>query len=140
VLGEYVRSRQHVVLGTAHDLADFEAWQVLGQWVITGDKATYKSVSPRHPFDPAKGQWGAFDVAARVGELRVVDAGTLNNGFADPAKSARRAWSAGAGVDWFPNKLVRFVLDVDHTWYTRGLATGDRAAETSIVGRAQLAF
>ncbi len=140
VLAEYVRSREHVVLGTQRELADFEAWQVLGQWVITGDDATFKSVAPRHPFDPATGEWGAFDVAGRLGELRVVDAGTLDRGFADPAKAARRAWSAGAGVDWFPNRAVRFVLDVDHTWYTRGFKTGDRPAETSIIGRAQLAF
>jgi phosphate-selective porin OprO and OprP len=83
VLAEYVRSRQHLVLGTQHDLADLEAWQVLAQWVITGEDATYKSVTPT-------GKYGAFDVAARVGELRVVDAGTLDRGFADPARSARR--------------------------------------------------
>lgn len=140
LLGEYVRSHQHVVLGTKRDLAELEAWQVLGQWVVTGEKATYRSVTPAHPFDPSKRQWGAFDIAARVGELRVVDAGTLNNGFADPTKSARRAWSAGAGTDWFLNRTFRFVLDVDHTWYTRGAKVGDRPSETSIIGRVQAAF
>lgn len=140
VLAEYVRSRERVALGTKRELADFEAWQVLAQWVITGDDASYRSVAPRHPFDPAKGQWGAFDVAARVGELRVVDAGTLHDGFADPTKSARRAWSAGAGVDWFVDRAARFVLDVDRTWYPRGFEVGERPAETSIIGRAQLAF
>ena len=133
LLGEYVRSRQHIKLGGKHELADLEAWQVVGQWVITGENATYKSVTPN-------GKRGAFDVTARVGELRVVDAGTLDNGFADPTKSARRAWSAGIGGDWFANRAVRFVLDVDRTWYTRGAKTGDRPAETSIIGRAQLAF
>lgn len=140
MLAEYVRSREHVALGPKHDLADFEAWQVLGQWVITDDDATYKTVAPRHPFDPAKRQWGAVDITARVGELRVVDARTLDRGFADPTKSARRAWAVGGGADWFLNRNVRFVLDVDHTWYTRGFKVGDRPAETSIVGRAQLAF
>jgi phosphate-selective porin OprO/OprP len=133
LLGEYVRSRQHIELAGRHDLADLEAWQLLVQWVITGEHASYKSVRP-------KGKYGAFDVAARVGELRVVDAGTLDNGFADPTKSARRAWSAGIGGDWFANRVVRFVLDVDRTWYTRGAKVGDRPAETSIIGRAQLAF
>lgn len=139
-LAEYVRTAQDVKIGSKRETATFEAWQVVGQLVVTGDKASYKSVMPRHPFDPAKGEWGEFDVAARVGEIRVVDDGTLNDGFADPAKSARRAWSAGAGVDWFPNRTIRFVLDVDHTWYTRGARTGDRPAETSIIGRAQAAF
>ena len=140
LLGEYVRTQQHLVYGAKHEIAELEAWQVLGQWVITGEKATYKSVTPARRFDPSKHQWGAFDVAARVGELRVVDAGTLNNGFADPTKSARRAWSAGVGTDWFPNRTFRFVLDVDRTWYTRGAKVGDRPSETSIIGRVQAAF
>jgi len=140
LLAEYVRSRQHIVLGTSHEIADVESWQVVGQWVITGDKATYKSVTPVHPFDPKKHQWGAVDVAARIGELRIVDEGTLDNGFADPNKSARRAWSAGVGTDWFLNRNIRFILDVDRTWYTRGFKPGDRPEETSLIGRAQAAF
>ena len=140
LLGEYVRSQQHVRLGSQHELAEFEAWQVLGQWVLTGERASYKSVTPAQPFDPSKGQWGAFDVAARVGEIRVVDAGTLDEGFADPARSARRAWSIGLGADWFFNRSFRFVLDVDRTWYTRGATIGDRPSETSIIGRVQAAF
>ena len=95
---------------------------------------------PLHPFDPSKHEWGAFDVAARVTELRVVDPGTLNDGFADPTRSARRAWSEGVGADWYPDRTVRFMLDVDHTSYTRGATMGDRPSETSIIGRAQAAF
>jgi phosphate-selective porin OprO/OprP len=141
LLGEYVRSAQDVKIGSNRETATFEAWQVVGQWVITGDKASYKSVTPNHPFDPSKGQWGAFDVAARVGELRVVDDSTLNDGFADPNKSVRRVWQATGGVDWFPNRTIRFMVDVDHLWYTRGAKNGgDKEAETSIIGRAQAAF
>jgi phosphate-selective porin OprO/OprP len=140
LLSEYVRSVQDVKLGSQRETATFEAWQVVGQWVVTGGKASYKGVTPEHPFDPSKGQWGAFDVAARVGELRVVDAATLNDGFADPAKSVRRVWQATGGIDWFPNRTIRFVLDVDHLWYTRGAKTGDRQSETSIIGRVQAAF
>jgi phosphate-selective porin OprO/OprP len=140
VLSEYVRSAQDIKLGSKHETATFEAWQVLGQWVLTGDKASYKGVTPKHPFDPWNGQWGAFDVAARVGELRVVDAGTLNDGFADPNKSVRRVWQATGGADWYPNRTIRFMVDVDHLWYTRGAKTGDRQSETSIIGRVQAAF
>jgi phosphate-selective porin OprO/OprP len=140
VLSEYVRSAQDIKLGSTHETATFEAWQVLGQWVLTGDRASYRGVTPKHPFDPVTGEWGAFDVAARVGELRVVDAGTLNEGFADPAKSVRRVWQATGGADWYPNRTIRFMVDVDHLWYTRGAKTGDRQSETSIIGRVQAAF
>ena len=140
VLTEYVRTAQDVKLGNQRETATFEAWQLVGQWVITGGDASYKGVTPTHPFDPSKGQWGAFDVAARVGELRVVDAETLNAGFADPTRSVRRVWQATGGTDWYPNRTIRFVLDVDHLWYTRGAKTGDRQSETSIIGRVQAAF
>ncbi len=137
---EYVRTQQHVVNGTKKAIATLEAWQVLASFVITGEDASYLGVTPALPFDPSKGTWGAFDVAARVGELRVVDDTTLNEGFADPMKSVRRAWSAGAGIDWYPNRTIRFMLDLDHTWYTRGAKMGDRPSETSLIGRAQVAF
>jgi phosphate-selective porin OprO/OprP len=140
LLSEYVRSAQDIELGSRRETATFEAWQVVGQWLVTGDKASYKGVTPEHPFDPSKGEWGAFDVAARVGELRVVDASTLNDGFADAAKSVRRVWQASGGADWYPNRTIRFVLDVDHLWYTRGAKIGDKPSETSIIARVQAAF
>ncbi len=141
VLAEYVRSNQTVALDGNHGTASFEAWQVLGQWVVTGDDATYKSVTPKHPFDPAKGELGAIDVAARFTELRAVDGEAFSGGFADLGKSARRAYSAGGGADWFLSKAYRFALDIDHTWFARGAADGaSRPAETSITGRVQATF
>lgn len=140
VLGEYVRSVQHVVLDGTHDNVAIDAWQVLGQWVLTGEDTSTRSVTPRHPFDPATGAWGAFDVAARIGELRLVDGSVFDGGFADPTKAARRAWSAGGGADWFANRAIRVALDLEHTWYTLGGKLGDRSPETSIIGRFQAVF
>jgi phosphate-selective porin OprO/OprP len=140
VLAEYVRSVQHVVLNGSHDRVSADSWQAVVQYVITGDDASYNSVTPKHPFDPKHGQLGAFDVAARVGELRVTEGHVFDAGFADPTKSARRAWSGGLGVDWFANRSFRAVLDLERTWFTLGAKTGDRTAETSLVGRVQLVF
>jgi phosphate-selective porin OprO/OprP len=139
LLAEYVRSVQHVVSNGTHDNVAADAWQAVAQYVITGDDATYNSVTPRHPFDPKTGAIGAFDVTARVAELRQTD-GTVFALMADPTKSARRAWSGGLGVDWFANRSFRAVLDLERTWFTLGAKVGDRAAETSIIGRVQLAF
>ena len=148
LLGEYVRSVQHVVLNGTHDRVVADSWQAVVQYVLTGDDATYNSVTPRHPFDPKTGAIGAFDVAARVGEIRVTD-GQVFDKFADATKSARRAWSTGVGIDWFANRSFRAVLDVERTWFTLGakpaatektLTVADRAAETVIVGRVQLVF
>jgi phosphate-selective porin OprO/OprP len=139
-LAEYVRSVQHVELAGAYDRAVLDAWQGVAQWVITGENATYNSVAPAHPFDPIKGHLGAFDIAARYGELRLADGSLFDRGFADPTKSVHRARSFGAGLDWFPNKQIRFVFDVEHTWYWLGAKAGDRPPETSLVGRVQTVF
>lgn len=140
VLAEYIRSVQHVVLDGNHQRVAADSWQAAAQWVITGDDATFKSVTPRRPLDPAKGQWGAFDVGARIGELRLIDGDVFDNGYADRTKSARRAYSAGGGASWYPNKNFRFVVDVERTWYRLGAKDGDRAAENSVVGRVQTVF
>lgn len=140
-LAEYVRSTQHLALAGDHATAAFEAWQVLAQWVVTGERATYKSVTPRAPFDPAKGTLGAVDVAVRATALRAADTAIFDLGYADVAKSAKRAYSAGGGVDWFLSKELRVALDLDHTWFRRGGADGaNRAAETSVIFRVQAAY
>jgi len=141
VLAEYVRSTQHVVLDGTHDRVPADAWQVIGQWVITGDDATYNSVTPRHAFDPAKGCYGAFDVVGRYEEIRLADGGeAFDAGFADPTKSVLRARAGGVGADWFANKAFRAIVDVERTWFTFGAKGGDRTPETSIEARVQLAF
>ncbi|HET9621918.1 MAG TPA: porin [Kofleriaceae bacterium] len=143
VLGEWVRSQQHVAIGTTkqvHQEVDIDAWQAVVQWVITGDDAGYKSVSPRHPFDPDKGQWGAFDIAARFSELIVPGASVFRAGLADPTRSANQARAATVGVDWFLNKNVRLALDYDHAWYHRGAKAGDKPDENSIITRFQTYF
>lgn len=135
VLAEYVRSSQHVGLGTQPATrVTADAWQVLGQWVVSGGRATFEGVVPDG------GPTGAFDIAARIGGIRLQDSAAFAAGLVDPARSARKAISAGAGADWLPNRALRFALDVERTWFTRGATTGDRAAETSVVGRVQTVF
>ena len=144
LLGEYIRSAQDLALGATSAKLTVDSWQAVAQYVITGDDATFKSVSPKKPFDPAKGQWGALDVGARIGELRVVDTGLFGEGFADNTRSSIRAWSAGTGVNWYPNKNFRFVLDYERTWFRFGAKEGDvvvnKATESSFVGRVQTVF
>ena len=140
LLAEYVHTAEHVALGETHAIAAADAWQGLAQWVITGDAASFKSVTPRHAFDPSHGHYGAFDLVGRVGELRFASSDVFDRGLADPTKSALRVWNAGAGLDWFPNRTFRFVLDYDRTWFRLGAKAGDRPPETSIVARAQTLF
>lgn len=135
VLAEYVRSSQHVdIADRPPALVIADAWQVLGQWVIAGGSSTFEGVVPTDR------RFGAFDIAARVGGIRLQNADAFTAGLVDPARSARKALSAGGGADWLPNRALRFALDLERTWFTGGASTGDRQAETSIVGRVQTVF
>jgi phosphate-selective porin OprO/OprP len=139
LLAEYVHSQQHVEMANTRGITGADAWQVLGQFVVVGGTSTYRGVVPVK-WDPKNGQFGAFDVAARVGEIKLSDSTPFALGFADPTKSASKAFSAGGGVDWLPNRSFRFVLDLERTWFTRGATMGDRPAETSLIGRVQTVF
>ncbi|HTR52470.1 MAG TPA: porin [Kofleriaceae bacterium] len=135
VLAEYVRSDQHVDENDhAPLLVDMDAWQVLAQYVVHGGTSTFQGVVPTDPC------LGAFSVAARIGELRLLDNTVFTSGLADPTKSARKAISAGAGADWLPNKSLRFMLDLEHTEFYGGAKTGSRPEETSLIGRVQTVF
>ena len=143
IIADYVRSSQEVVLDGNHERVSSDAWEAVAQVLLTDDVATYNSVRPKHPFDPQTGGLGAFDVKARIGEIRMVHGAVFEN-YVDPTKSARRAWSSGVGGDWWANRSFRASIDLERTWFTGGAKAGavviDRSAETSLLGRAQLVF
>lgn len=131
-LAEYQRSSQEVELGLTRADVTAEAWQAEAQWVITGERATYKNVTPRHPF-------GAFDVVARFDELRL-DQAAFAAKILDPAKSAQRARGFALGADWFANAHLRATIDVERTVFRGGARSGDRPDETVVTTRLQAAF
>ncbi|HEY1558898.1 MAG TPA: porin [Kofleriaceae bacterium] len=131
VLAEYIRSDQHVDAGdAAPTLIDMDAWQVLGQYVIHGGTSTFEGVAPTDP------RLGAFSVAARIGELRLLDDHAFTGKLSDPTKAAHRAVSAGAGFDWLADRSLRFMLDLERT----EMSGGAKPTETSLIGRVQTAF
>ncbi|HPQ17605.1 MAG TPA: hypothetical protein PLP04_20430, partial [Bryobacteraceae bacterium] len=73
------------------------------------------------------------------GQLNV-DPEAFTLGFADPAKSAARARSWGAGVNWYLNRSVKLSLDYENTKFKGGAAGGDRESEGAVFSRFQLVF
>jgi phosphate-selective porin OprO/OprP len=135
VLAEYVHSNQFVDDNDqAPKLIEMDAWQVLGQYVVYGGRSTFEGVVPTDP------RVGAFSVAARVGELRLLNDTVFTSALADPTKSTRKALSAGAGADWIPRKSLRFMLDLENTEFYGGAPIGNRPTETSLIGRVQTVF
>ncbi|HEX9103427.1 MAG TPA: porin [Polyangia bacterium] len=141
VLAEYVYSATTVTAygsGTQTLLAN-QAWQVQASVVVTGEHASYEGVQPRRPFSLRRRHFGALELAARYGELRV-DGATFP-AFADPAKSARAALEWAVEANWHFTRLVKFALLFARTTFAGGAPTGgDRAPENALIGRLQIAF
>jgi len=154
ILGEYVLSEQQLRAGSDHHFVKNSVWQVVGSVVLTGEDATYNGVTPRRPFDLKAGGWGAWELVARYGDLRVdadafsVDPTATGLRFADPTKSAQEAREWGVGLNWYVDRNVKFVLDYDQTSFNGGAgsasttayAVKNRETEQVVLGRVQFQF
>jgi phosphate-selective porin OprO/OprP len=139
LLGEYVYSAQEVQKGIATDHLRNTSWQVAGTFVLTGERASFKGVTPKKPFDLKNGGWGAFELAGRYSVLHVdPDAFPV---FASAATSAQEARAWAVGLNWYLNKSVKLVVDYEQTSFDGGAAGGkDRCSEHVVLTRAQVSF
>lgn len=138
---EYVVSEQVVRRDDgAHTFARLRhtAWQLAGSWFITGEDNSWKAVSPRRPFHPGAGGWGAWEIAGRVGQLDVDDdAFPL---FANPDTSATKATAWGVGLNWHLNRNVKVNVNYDQTRFSGGDNPLLNQTERVILARAQIAW
>jgi phosphate-selective porin OprO and OprP len=148
LLGEYVISDQSVQNSATLRTADLQntAWEISGGWVLTGEDATYTGVTPRHPFDPRNGHWGALQLVTRYAELDVDHAAFPN--FANPTTSASAAQAWSLGLNWYLNRNIRVNASYSHTSFTGGGTTTATTAPNVVAAhpenvfftRVQLAF
>ena len=139
LLAEYASSSQEVRVGGSTAELEHTSWQATASWVLTGEDASYRGVTPARPFAPGKDGWGAWELVARYGELDVDDAAFPL--YADPAASARRAEAWVAGVNWYLNSNLKLVLNYLQTGFDGGAAGGaDREDEKAVFTRLQVAF
>ncbi len=120
---------------------DTSFWGIYAQasYFLTGEHRNYKlgsgsfsRVKPNANFDPAKGDWGGFEVGVRFSYL------DLNDEFVRGGKM----WDITAGINWhlFPN--TRFSLNYVHSELDdRFISPGDVDGNADIVqARFQLDF
>jgi phosphate-selective porin OprO/OprP len=141
VLGEYVVSTQEVTRATTTTTTAAlrnDAWQVAVSWVVTGEKPTFKGLTPRRPLDPKNGGWGALELAGRYSQLHV-DADAFPR-YANAAVAARRADAWSAGFNWYLSKNLKLQSNYETTIFNGGAADGDRPSEKAILSRVQVAF
>ncbi len=147
LMGEYTEVSQDVSRVTGAGLRvgtiDTSAWQLAASWFLTGEEEAFKGFRPKNVFSPSEGTWGAFEVVARVHELKI-DGDAFTGGadsFADPAASASKATAWALGLNWYLNENLRWTLDYERTKFDSGAAAGaDRADEDALLLRVALGF
>lgn len=115
LLAEYVSSSQEVVHGIqAADIRN-QAWNLTAHYVLTGEPAGYRGVTPENSFDTQSGKLGAWEIAFRYSQLDIdKDAFPF---FADPVTAASQAKNFGAALNWYLNKNVKFTFNYEHTTF-----------------------
>jgi phosphate-selective porin OprO/OprP len=135
VLAEHVFSSQQVRRAAAVARIGVTAWQVSGSWVLTGEDASYRGVTPRHAFEASRGSWGAFEIVARYNQLTIDrDAFPI---FAAPGSSSQASRALGGGVNWYLNTALKLSADYEHVRFTGGAPSGSRPDEHAFLTRVQ---
>jgi phosphate-selective porin OprO and OprP len=148
VLAEYISSSQHVqtaAVGSNREVTN-TAWQIEAGYVLTGENASFRGVSPAGGGVGTAG-WGAFQLVFRVSELSVDEEifQAAPVAFASRATSAESAFNLGFGVNWWLNRNLRFAVNYDHTTFEAGgggtnANPEDKEDEQVIRTRLQLVF
>lgn len=138
LLGEYVVSSQEVRKGTRSDALQNEALQIAASYVLTGEENSFNGITPKNPFDLAKGQWGAFELALRYSELTLDDQ-TFPT-YASSTKSVRGIQSLGGGINWYLTKNLKSSLTYEKSTFEGGAPTGAREDEDVLFARVQVSF
>jgi phosphate-selective porin OprO and OprP len=166
LLGEYITSEQEVGLNNVTEEFENKAWQISASYVLTGEDASFRGVTKiDQPFAIGGPGWGALELAARYGELKIdedvfdpVSGGSIDGvavadtAFANPATAAQEAKNWTVGLNWYLTTNAKLVLNYGETSFEGGAAATDggtsataatardRKDEKAAFARLQLSF
>jgi phosphate-selective porin OprO/OprP len=139
LLGEYIISDQVVSRTTAllvtKDLQN-TAWEISAGWILTGETASYNGITPRHPFNPRTGDWGAWQIVARYADMNIDNAAFAAATPFAAAGSASEAKAWSVGLNWYLNRDIRVNASFSRTTFE----PGGTAAPTAIVAQPENVF
>lgn len=164
LMAEYIESKQEVdvrqvtvaptvtaggvtaVIDSGRDVKA-TAWQLEAGFVLTGEDASFRGVSPKGGGIGTDG-WGAVQLVVRVSQLSIDDdvfSDTAAQALASRHQAAKSALDFGIGVNWWLNRNLRIALDYDRTEFDGGAGTSnlvyeDKETEHVIRSRLQLTF
>jgi phosphate-selective porin OprO/OprP len=156
-IAEYAQEKQEYTrydVGTSSLANSFtgtnSAWRATVGYVLTGEEATKAGVTPNSPFNWEGGTWGAFEVVARVSGINLAnelfDPGAADGGGLSRTTNATGALAYGAGLNWYLNRNVRLLFNVEKTEFQGGGApnatnnNGAASDELYLFTRFQLQF
>lgn len=123
----------------------FSGWYVEGSWVFTGEvhpynpaNASFTRPSPDAPFDPFAGNWGAWEIAGRYSSVNF-DHDVTSTNVADRVFGGKQ-YIATAGLNFYPDDFLRFVLDYQSVNLRNIGALNDNGHYSTINVRTQIAF
>ncbi len=144
ILGEKVDSYESLQYKSGstmyRDKADNKAFNVEASYVLTGEDASYNGVTPRHDFNLSQGDWGAFELVGRYGELKL-DSSIFSEGFSNLNTSINQEHAWATGINWYLNHNVKLAVAYERTKFRRGAPNGgDHKTENLFTGLTQLSF
>ena len=105
----------------------FRAWYVEASWLLTGEARKYNTSTAAfdappvaHPFSPADGGWGAFELAARYSDTDLnfhAGAPGTTPSIEAVRGGEQRVWAVG--LNWYLNPVFRVMVDFDHVQIER---------------------
>ena len=124
---------------------NFSGWYVEGSWVITGEghaydpaNASFRRPSPDAPFDPLAGNWGAWEIAGRYSSVNF-GYDITSSTVADRVFGGQQQ-IASAGVNFYPNDILRFLFDYQNVTLRNIGALNDNGHYSTVNVRGQISF
>ena len=117
-LGEYVYQSRELASPMARGTSKQHGFYVTSSYFLTGESYAggdgtggFPTIIPNHPFNPTRGEYGigAWEIASQYTYLNIGNA-DIAHGFASPVW-ATRLNELMLGVNWWPNKYIRFSFD-----------------------------
>jgi len=133
---EYVKSREGVTRGIDHTDVNYNAWQLVGSFLLTGETAGER-IRPKYPFDPERHHFGALQLTARFGRLSV-DPAVFALDLAEPA-SSRESQVVTVGANWYFTTNAKMLLNYERSIFDRN-GDGARPPENAVLLRMQLNY
>ncbi|HKB16725.1 MAG TPA: porin [Planctomycetota bacterium] len=143
IYGEAMGTEQEMEGTGGEEKVRVGGWYAAASWVMTGERKTFRGVTPARPFVPGKegNGLGALQAAARFSELRLDD-DFVSAGLIAPTAFPEKVRSLDLGLNWYALYEVRLKVHWLRTSYADSIVFGGeaRSSEDALLLQFQVNF